>query len=88
MLTMAGAYDKQTTVNDKRLEMFLKDLEPGKGIYYPIHLYRNGNELLPEKEEPYAMNWFISDTTLKRMDKRLNTQPALQALTASLISAN
>jgi predicted acylesterase/phospholipase RssA len=88
MLTMVGAYDKQTTVNDKRLENFLKDLEPGKGIYYPIHLYRNANETLPEKEEPYAMNWFISDTTLKRMDKRLNTQPQLQSLIAGLLNAS
>jgi hypothetical protein len=64
LLTMAGAYDKQTTVNDKRLENFLKDLDPGKGVYYPIHLYKNGNEAQPEREEPYAMNWFISDTTL------------------------
>ena len=86
MLTMAGAYDKQTTVNDKRLENFLKDLEPGKGIYYPIHLYKNGNEALPEKEETYAMNWFISDTTLKRMDKRLDSQPALQGLLKSLVA--
>jgi hypothetical protein len=85
MLTMAGAYDKQTTVNDKRLENFLHDLEPGKGAYYPSHLYKNGNESLPEKEEPYAMNWFISDTTLKRMDKRLNSQPALQQLLKSLV---
>lgn len=88
LLTMTGAFDKQTTVNDKRLENFLRDLDPGKGVYYPIHLYKNGNEAQPEREEPYAMNWFISDTTLKRMDKRLNTHPALNYLISTLVNAD
>jgi hypothetical protein len=91
LLTIMGAYDMQTTVNDKRLVNFLKDVDRDsvcqEALYYPIHLYRdadekeaakNAGDSLPEK--PYAMNWFISDTTLKRMDERLIKQPKLNEL--------
>jgi hypothetical protein len=91
LLTIMGAYDMQTTVNDSRLISFLKDADRNaicKGAeYYPIHLYRDAAEKREEKkkgntlsENPYAMNWFISDTTLKRMDERLIQQPKLKAL--------
>jgi hypothetical protein len=91
ILTIMGAYDMQTTVNDKRLINFLKDIDRdstcNSAEYYPLHLYKDPAEKQEErkrgdtlKEVPYAMNWFISDTTLKRMDNRLLVQPKLQAL--------
>ena len=91
ILTVLGAYDMQTTVNDKRLINFLKDIDRDSicksAEYYPIHLYKDPLEKQEERkrgntlmEVPYAMNWFISDTTLKRMDNRLLKQPKLQAL--------
>jgi hypothetical protein len=86
LLTILGAYDMQTTVNDHRLESFLKTIKPGRdsifrAVYYPIHLYNDPTvpSDLPAKE-PYAMNWFISDSVLNRMDERLNAQPRLQQL--------
>lgn len=91
ILTILGAYDMQTTVNDKRLINFLKDIDRDSvcksAEYYPIHLYKDPTEKQAARkrgdtlqEVPYAMNWFISDTTLKRMDNRLRQQPKLQAL--------
>ncbi len=48
MLTIMGAYDMQTTVNDKRLENFLTDISDD-GIcagarYIPLHLYKDTEE--------------------------------------------
>lgn len=96
ILTVLGAYDMQTTVNDKRLINFLKDIDRDSSCnsaeYYPVHLYKDPTEKQEErkrgdtlKEIPYAMNWFISDTTLKRMDNRLLKQPKLQALIKRMI---
>lgn len=98
MLTIMGAYDMQTTVNDKRLENFLTDISDD-GIcagarYLPIHLYKDTEEKREDrkkgnktKETPYSMNWFISDTTLRRMDARLITQPNLNKLINELTTA-
>lgn len=96
ILTIVGAYNMQTTVNDNRLENFIKDINTGTVLqganYYPIHLYKDIYEKRADrkrgdtlKEVPYAMNWFISDTTLKRMDNRLRNQPNLNALIKTLV---
>lgn len=93
--TIVGAYDMQTTVNDRRLVNFLSDINI-QGVcrsadYYPIHLYKDSGEKEEERkrgdtlvEVPYAMNWFISDTTRIRMDKRLQNQPRLNSLIKAL----
>lgn len=39
LLTLAGAFDKQTTVNDSRLVSLLADIDSSRGVYYPISLY-------------------------------------------------
>ncbi|MFT3826467.1 MAG: hypothetical protein QM731_21280 [Chitinophagaceae bacterium] len=90
-LTIVGAYNMQTTVNDRRLVSFLEDINT-RGVcksadYYPIHLYKDSGEKEAERkrgdtlaEVPYAMNWFISDTTRIRMDMRLQSQPRLNSL--------
>ena len=88
LLTILGAYDMQTTVNDMRLSNYISDvnLRPGsaglsKAVYYPIHLYND----LEEKGDtlsngPYAMNWFISDSVRNEMDRRLIKQPKLNRM--------
>jgi predicted acylesterase/phospholipase RssA len=101
ILTVLGAYDMQTTVNDKRLMNFVTDIDRDSvcrsAEYYPIHLYLDRLEkqkAIQEakkrgeafQETPYAMNWFISDTTLKRMDNRLLQQPKLQALITRMVA--
>lgn len=94
MLTILGAYDMQTTVNDKRLINYVKEIDRDSTCqsaeYYPIHLYKEVSERVNKEpmEDPYAMNWFISDTTLRRMDHRLLTQPKLKALVNRITLVN
>jgi hypothetical protein len=96
ILTVLGAYDMQTTVNDKRLINFLRDVDRDSvchgAEYYPVHLYKDAAEKSAArlrgdtlKEVPYAMNWFISDTTLKRMDARLFDHPRLDSLIKRIV---
>ena len=40
LLTLAGAFDKQTTVNDSRLVSLLTDIDSSRGVYYPLSLYK------------------------------------------------
>jgi hypothetical protein len=81
LLTLGGAFDKQTTVNDSRLVNLLADIDSSKGVYYPISLYKDKKENpYNEPEEPYAMNWFISEHTIQRMNVRLRHQPYLDSL--------
>jgi len=87
-LTILGAYNMQTTINDKRLTGYLSELNrinDSANIhstrYLPIHLYRDWYD--PRDSMPlqsYSMNWFISDTVRRRMDIRLNKQPSLKDL--------
>jgi hypothetical protein len=90
VLTILGAYDMQTTVNDVRLINFINDIDSftiNKADYTQIPLYENAPEW---KEDPlnkrfsiepsYAMNWFMSDTTLKRINNRLVNNPQLNNL--------
>ncbi|KIC95194.1 hypothetical protein [Flavihumibacter solisilvae] len=78
LLTIIGAYDMQTTVNDRRIITYLKDI---KATYYPIHLY-NDLEIRSDtlSNGPYAMNWFMSDSVRHQIDSRLKSQPRLEAL--------
>lgn len=81
LLTLGGAFDKQTTVNDSRLVSLLADIDSSRGVYYPISLYKDKTENPNnEPEEPYAMNWFISDHVIERMNVRLRHQPYLDSL--------
>ncbi|MEO6456508.1 MAG: hypothetical protein ABIN97_20700 [Ginsengibacter sp.] len=84
--TLAGAFDKQTTVNDSRLVNLLADIDSSRGVYYPISLYKDKKENPNnEPEEPYAMNWFISQHILERMNERLHYQPYLDSLIHKLL---
>jgi hypothetical protein len=90
-LTILGAFDMQTTVNDRRLMNFIKDIRLRStqfGInsanYLPLHLYNDPDFLADTLSNgPYAMNWFISDSVRHQMDQRLNHQPRLQLLLSS-----
>lgn len=91
VLTIVGAYDMQTTVNDSRLINYLHDINKhsnNKADYIQVSLYssaveREANPAL-KKELPYSMNWFISGTTRKRIDARLQQQPYLKAFIATM----
>ncbi len=93
ILTIVGAYDMQTTVNDGRLLNYVNDLNKynykGKADYMQISLYKDSTEwsqdtLFRSKrftiEPPYAMNWFMSDTTLRRINLRLGKNNNLDSL--------
>ena len=86
LLTLAGAFDKQTTVNDSRLVSLLADIDSSRGVYYPISLYKDKKENPNnDPEEPYAMNWFISQHILERMNVRLHNQPYLDSLVHKIL---
>ncbi len=96
VLTIVGAYDMQTTVNDSRLINYIKDINAystNKADYIQIPLYKDSTEWnesdplfkrFKGKEPSYAMNWFMSDTTLRRIDKRLQANKKLDSLIASM----
>jgi hypothetical protein len=83
LLTLAGSYSSQTSVNNSRLENYMRTLYFKDNLlakaglnqsYYEINLYSNNSE------ETYAMNWSISDATLKRMQSRLENNYKLDTL--------
>jgi Patatin-like phospholipase len=63
--TLIGSYGAQTSINDLRLENFIKMYMPDSTGYYDINLYNS------QRKETYSLNWFISKQTLARMDARL-----------------
>jgi len=90
LLTVLGAYDMQTTVNDVRLSNYTSDVNQrpdsvpiNKALYYPIHLYTDPQERGDRSKGPFAMNWFISDSVRNQMDRRLLSQPKLNRMIAN-----
>lgn len=94
ILTIGGAYNKQTTVNDGRLTNYIEDVnrhEANRASYTQISLYESPAEWRANTElrkrfrvEPaYAMNWFMSDTTLSRINKRIVTNKVLDSVIAA-----
>jgi hypothetical protein len=90
VLTIVGAYDMQTTVNDRRLMNFIDDvpaISQSKADYTQIPLYKDTAEWNHDPlryryaaEPAYAMNWFMSDTTTRRIDARLAKHPLVDSL--------
>ncbi|HUB61118.1 MAG TPA: hypothetical protein VL978_10470 [Puia sp.] len=81
VLTILGAYDMQTTVNDARLRHYLEDMKKQMHIptdYIRVSLYENASE------PPYSMNWFMSDTTINRIDRRLREYRVVHELVENL----
>ena len=65
MKTLVGSYTNQTYVNNLRLLKYLLQINKGDTTYIPFNLYQQ------EEKELYPMNWVISDSTLRKMNKRL-----------------
>lgn len=94
ILTIIGAYDMQTTVNDGRLINFIKDIDTytsNRADYTQISLYKDTIEWKHDPlkvrfdEEPaYPMNWFMSDTTLRRVDNRLMSNRKLDSIIGAM----
>lgn len=94
ILTIIGAYDMQTTVNDGRLVNYITDINKytsNRADYIRISLYKGRKEWANDslrksdtaryvKEPPYAMNWFMSDTTLQRINNRLINNDSLNKM--------
>jgi hypothetical protein len=94
ILTIVGAYDMQTTVNDGRLINFINDINmytSNRADYTQISLYKDTIEWKHDalrsrfdKEPNYAMNWFMSDTTLRRIDNRLMENRKLDSIIGAM----
>lgn len=63
--TLIGSYNTQTTVNNLRLFKYLMEINKGDTNYIPFNLYRR------DESDTYSMNWVISDTTRRMMNRRL-----------------
>jgi len=66
LLTLAGSYGSQTSVNDGRLRNYLQEMSDQKGNYTAFNLYLKGTV------ESFPMNWVISKLRLNQMDDRIN----------------
>ena len=94
VLTILGAYDMQTTVNDERLINFINDINSftnNKADYTQIPLYEDASEWKQDPlskevviEPSYFMNWFMSDTTLHRINNRVLENPHLNNFISSM----
>ncbi|QJB32453.1 hypothetical protein HF324_14060 [Chitinophaga oryzae] len=95
ILTIAGAYGMQTTVNDIRLSHYVSDINDyyyKKASYVQIPLYKDSLEWqqdplrkrFPKGEPSYTMNWFMSDTTIRRINIRLAGNTALSEFISSM----
>jgi hypothetical protein len=73
MQTLIGSYGTQTVVNNLRLINYLHEINKDT-TYFPISLYAKNDS------NAYAMNWAISDTTLRKMNDRLYHYPRLDSL--------
>ncbi len=74
LLTLAGSYNSQTSVNDARLINYLKELNKERNSYIIFNLYD------PTKTENISMNWVISDRVRTKMDQRKREKPGLDEL--------
>lgn len=94
LITLAGSYSSQTSVNDSRLKIFIENLYTTdsliksyglKNNYHELNLYREDPQAEPED---YTMNWVISEATLNRMNKRLEENKAILELARVLNAWN
>ncbi len=71
--TVAGNYGSQTSVNDSRLENYMR-INFGPGHYNRINLYKENDNMI------FPMNWVISKRVLDSMDARLEGSPEVKAM--------
>src|SRR4030095_9393404 len=74
LLTLAGSYNSQTTVNDARLINYLKELNKERNSYLVLNLYRK------DTVENISMNWVISDRARNLMLHRAKQKRSLDSI--------
>lgn len=67
--TLVGAYGTQTSVNDWRLEKYMRELDSLKknAYYFKVNLHKD-----KDSTDSYPMNWAISQYYINKMDVQLN----------------
>lgn len=78
LLTLAGSYSSQTSINDARLINYLKEINKERKSYIIFNLYKK------DTVESISMNWVISNRARKIMFERKDTKPALDSLISRL----
>lgn len=76
--TLVGSYTNQTYVNNLRLLKYLLQINKGDTTYIPFNLYQQN------EKELYPMNWVISDSTLRKMNKRLEGYDKIDRFTKAI----
>src|SRR5258706_14375959 len=71
--TLVGSYGSQTSVNDSRLENYMR-INFGPGHYNRINLYYKDDKM------SFPMNWVISKRVLDSMDARLEGSTVVKTL--------
>ncbi len=71
--TLVGNYGSQTSVNDSRLENYMK-INFGPGHYTRVNLYKEDDKM------SFPMNWVISRRVLDSMNARLEGSAVVKAL--------
>jgi hypothetical protein len=71
--TMVGNYGSQTSVNDSRLENYMR-INFGPGHYTRINLYKENDRMI------FPMNWVISKRVLDSMNARLEGSAVVRTL--------
>jgi hypothetical protein len=74
LLTLAGSYNSQTSVNDARLINYLKQLNKERNSYLAINLYRK------DTTESIPMNWVISERVRNIMFDRVKRKPVVDVI--------
>jgi len=74
ILTLAGSFNSQTSVNDARLINYLKELNKERNSYLIFNLYRK------DTVESISMNWVISDRARNVMLTRVKEKTALDSI--------
>ncbi len=69
LITLAGSYESQTSVNNTRLQKYLNEQQPGS--YIEFNLYKR------DSAESFPMNWVMSKHVIKAMNKRVDEIEAL-----------
>ncbi len=73
LLTLAGSYESQTSVNDARLINYLKEISGNRTSYIKVNLYE-------DRADSYPMNWVISQRARLAMDTRVHQKPVLDSI--------
>lgn len=79
LITLSGSYGQQTNVNNDRLRSFVQTYANNNcsNCWTKINLYDMKH---PADTNSFSMNWVISDTTLRRMDQRIDSNLNLRKL--------